>query len=352
MNVFGIRSGRFDNQHKWTGKLMQLFKDRGMLTFLGGLVLLTWWDAQQSLESIRFTADNLVGIAPFILLSIGLTAYAKATGADGLIARVFTGKEATMIILAALMGGLSPFCSCGVIPLIAALLAMGIPLAPVMAFWLASPLMDPSMFFLTAGTLGMEFAVFKTFSAVTVGLIGGFGTYVLMRYGAFLHPLREGVGDGGCGGGTVRNPKEVAWNFWQSFERRGLFSKNAVDNFLFLGKWMMIAFFLESLMLAYIPAQTITQVIGGDDWLTLLSATAVGVPAYLNGYAALPLVGGLIEQGMAPGAGMAFLLAGGVSSIPAAIAVWALARPPVFVAYLLFAFVGAFSLGSLYSFLF
>jgi uncharacterized membrane protein YraQ (UPF0718 family) len=353
MNVFGIeiRSDGFDNQHKWSGKLMQFFKDRAILTLLSGLAALTWWDAQQSLESIRFTVENLVGIAPFILLSIGLTAFAKASGADGLIASVFTGKESTMIILAALMGGLSPFCSCGVIPLIAALLAMGVPLAPVMAFWLASPLMDPSMFFLTAGTLGMEFAVFKTFSAVTVGLIGGFGTYVLMRYGAFSHPLREGVGDGGCGGATVRNPKNVVWKFWQSSERRGLFGKNAADNFLFLGKWMMIAFFLESLMLAYIPAQTITQVIGGDDWLTLLSATAVGVPAYLNGYAALPLVGGLIEQGMAPGAGMAFLLAGGVSSIPAAVAVWALARPPVFAAYLLFAFVGAFSLGSLYSFI-
>jgi len=353
MNVFGfgINSGRINDQQKWTGKLILLFKDRVMLTFLSGLAALTWLDAQQGFESIRFTVDNLLGIAPFILLSIGLTAYAKATGADSLIAKVFTGKESTMIILAALMGGLSPFCSCGVIPLIAALLAMGVPLAPVMAFWLASPLMDPSMFFLTAGTLGMEFAVFKTFSAVTVGLIGGFGTYVLMRYGAFSHPLREGVGDGGCGGSTVRNQKEVVWKFWKSSERRGKFGKNAMENFLFLGKWMMIAFFLESLMLAYIPAQTITQVIGGDDWLTLLTATAVGVPAYLNGYAALPLVGGLIEQGMAPGAGMAFLLAGGVSSIPAAVAVWALARPPVFAAYLMFAFVGAFSLGTLYSYL-
>ena len=353
MNVLGIEinSGPFDNHDNWTGKLRQLFKYRVMLTFLTVLAALTWWDSQQGLDSIRFTVDNLVDIAPFILLSIGLTAYAKASGADGLIARVFTGKESTMIILAALMGGLSPFCSCGVIPLIAALLAMGVPLAPVMAFWLASPLMDPSMFFLTAGTLGMEFAVFKTFSAVTVGLIGGFGTYVLMRYGAFSHPLREGVGDGGCGGSTVRNQKEVVWKFWNSSERRGEFGKNAMENFLFLGKWMMIAFFLESLMLAYIPAQTITQVIGGDDWLTLLTATAVGVPAYLNGYAALPLVGGLIEQGMAPGAGMAFLLAGGVSSIPAAVAVWALARPPVFAAYLMFAFVGAFSLGTLYSYL-
>ena len=74
-------------------------------------------------------------------------------------------------------------------------------------------------------------------------------------------------------------------------------------------------------------------------------ASVVGIPAYLNGYAALPLVAGLIEQGMAPGAGMAFLLAGGVSSIPAAIAVWALARPQVFLAYLGCAFTGACLLG-------
>ena len=74
-------------------------------------------------------------------------------------------------------------------------------------------------------------------------------------------------------------------------------------------------------------------------------AALVGVPAYLNGYAALPLVGGLIDQGMAAGAGMAFLVAGGVSSIPAAMAVFALARPPVFIAYLGFAFVGAVGAG-------
>jgi uncharacterized membrane protein YraQ (UPF0718 family) len=135
------------------------------------------------------------------------------------------------------------------------------------------------------------------------------------------------------------------WRFWEEPERREKFVANAADNALFLGKWLTVAFFLESLMLAYIPAETISSAIGGDGWMTVLGATVVGVPAYLNGYAALPLVGGLIEQGMAPGAGMAFLLAGGVSSIPAAIAVWALARWPVFLAYLGFAFIGAFTLG-------
>ena len=58
--------------------------------------------------------------------------------------------------------------------------------------------------------------------------------------------------------------------------------------------------------------------VGGDD---AAIATIVGVPAYLNGYAALPLVSGLVERGMAPGAGLAFLVAGGVTSLSAAAAV-------------------------------
>jgi len=322
--------------------------DPVLIAFLLVLTALAALSPEQALVSLRFTGDALIGVSLFLALSIGVAAYAKASGADGLIARAFTGNLPTMVVLAALTGALSPFCSCGVIPLIAALLAMGVPLAPVMAFWLASPLMDPSMFLLTAGTLGTGFAVFKTGAAIAIGLLGGFGVLALGRAGLFAEPLRAGVGNGGCGASAIRAPKPVAWRFWEEPARRERFGRNALDNTLFLGKWLAVAFFLESLMLAYVPAETVSSVIGGEGWLTVLGATAVGVPAYLNGYAALPLVGGLIEQGMAPGAGMAFLLAGGVSSIPAAIAVWALARPPVFAAYLGFAFVGALSMGLLY----
>jgi uncharacterized membrane protein YraQ (UPF0718 family) len=141
------------------------------------------------------------------------------------------------------------------------------------------------------------------------------------------------------------------WSFWHEPQRRQSFARSGLDNGLFLGKWLAVAFLLESLMLAWVPAELIATSIGGNGWLTVLGATLVGVPAYLNGYAALPLVGGLIEQGMAPGAGMAFLLAGGVTSIPAAIAVYALARPPVFLAYLTFAFLGALAAGLLFGLL-
>lgn len=320
------------------------------------LVALTILVPPQVSDTLGFTVKNLVQVAPFLLLSIGIAAYAQASGADNLIAKVFQGRLSVMIPVASIFGAFSPFCSCGVIPLIAALLSMGVPVSAVMAFWLSSPLMDPSMFILTLGTLGAQFAIAKTLATVAIGLLGGFGTLALMNSGistpAFVNPLREGVGNGGCGGSRVRNPKPVVWKFWPETERRQKFWKGVRTNAWFLGKWLALAFVLESLMLVYVPNAWIQTVAGNGSIWSVVGASLVGIPAYLNGYAALPLVEGLVNQGMAPGAGMAFLLAGGATSIPAMIAVFALARRPVFLAYLGFAFIGSVLAGLTYSVLF
>ncbi len=321
--------------------------DRVVVAILAIFLAIALISPDQAWESVAFTGSALLDVAIFLLLSVGVTAYAKASGSDRLIAKAFSGNTGTMIVAAALMGALSPFCSCGVIPLIAALLAMGVPLPAVMAFWLASPLMDPSMFVLTAGTLGVELAAYKTFAAVAMGLLGGFGTAAVMGTAWFREPLRPGIGDGGCAASSLRSDAPPVWRFWTETKRREAFRRTGIDTIVFLGKWLTLAFVLESLMLAYVPAELVASTLGGG-WLSVLAATFVGVPAYLNGYAALPLVGGLIDQGMAPGAGMAFLLAGGVTSIPAAIAVYALARLPVFAAYLIFALLGSLSLGALF----
>ena len=98
-----------------------------------GFAMLAVFLPEQAYDTLAFTTDALLGVSIFLLLSITVAAYAKASGADALIAGAFTGNMPRMIIAAALMGALSPFCSCGVIPLIAALLSMGVPLAPVMA---------------------------------------------------------------------------------------------------------------------------------------------------------------------------------------------------------------------------
>ncbi|WP_137699729.1 permease [Marimonas lutisalis] len=308
-----------------------------------GLILLAVavLDFAQLWPTVTFAAAALGRTAPYILFAVLAVGWLKATGAENLLARAFEGREARMIVLAALFGGLSPFCSCQVIPFIAALLAVGAPLSAVMAFWLASPLMDPAMFSITSGTLGFDFALAKTGAAVGIGLLGGFGTMALKSSPVFTDPLREKPAVGGCCGVKKPFSGQPVWKFWQEPERRATFRDESLSNALFLLKWLLLAYVLEALMIHYIPADAVASVLGGDGIKPILLGAIVGAPAYLNGYAAVPLVDALLQQGMAQGAAMSFVIAGGVSCIPAAVAVWALVKPRVFAAYLGYAVLGA-----------
>lgn len=102
-------------------------------------------------------------------------------------------------------------------------------------------------------------------------------------------------------------------------------------------------------MIHYVPAEMVASVLGGDGIKPIILGALVGGPAYLNGYAAVPLVDALLQQGMSNGAAMSFMIAGGVSCIPAAIAVWALVRPRVFMAYIMIAMSGAIIAGMLWN---
>ncbi len=323
-------------------------KDRVVLALFAALVVLGLIHWQQLGPSLVFLWLAMLSIAPFFLLSVLVAAYANATGMDLLIARAFSGRTVTSIAVAAAVGALSPFCSCGVIPLIAALLRAGVPLPAVMAFWIASPIMDPEMFILTAAAIDFEFAAAKTLAAIGMGLTGGFVVFQLQSAGLFQQPLREGVTACGCNANRVLQGGQVVWAFWRESARREKFLAESGSVGWFLGKWLALAFFLESLMVAYVPAETVAQMLGADTLFAVPLAAVIGVPTYLNGFAAIPLVGGLMDMGMSRGAGLAFMTAGGVSSIPAAIAVFSLVRKPVFATYLLVGLFGSMSAGWLY----
>jgi len=327
---------------------LKFLKDPVVIALITGFIGLTIIDRPQVTPSFVFTVDALLGMAPFFLLAIGFAAYAKASGADALIARAFSGNPVKSIIIASLAGTLSPFCSCGVIPLIAAMLAAGVPLAPVLAFCISSPLMDPEMFIITAAGIGLNFTIAKTIATLAMGLLAGFAVLSIQSWGFLSEPLKQQV-SGGCGGCKPKFNANaaitVAWKFWPNPERRDAFWQEIRSVGWFLGKWLTLAFMLESLMVAYIPAEWIGTLAGSDRWYAIPLATLIGIPSYLNGYAAIPLVSGLIDMGMSPGAAMAFITSGAVSSIPAALAVYALVKKSVFVLYIVLGLLGSMLAG-------
>lgn len=302
-------------------------------------------------KSASFTFDSLLTVGPFIILSVVVAAFARASGLDHQIGRAFSGNPAQAILLAAAFGSLSPFCSCGVVPIIAGLLVAGVPLAPVMAFWLSSPLMNPEMFILMTPVVGIELSLAKLAAAFGIGVISGFGTHFLVKGGAFKNVLRPDLTTPcGCGSSSALKTEKIVWGFWKDQERFEAFSTEARRSGLFLLKWLTLAFILESLMVAYVPAERVATYLGGNEWWTLPAAILIGVPTYLNGYAAIPLVSGLMDLGMTPAAGLGFLIAGGITSIPASMAVFALVRGAVFSWYLALGLLGSFAAAYGFSF--
>lgn len=311
------------------------------------LLMVLVWDPGNLWHVIVDAATSLAGTVPYILFAVVLLAYLKATGAEVLVARAFQGRENRMIVMAALFGGLAPFCSCEVIPFIAGLLALGAPITAVMAFWLASPLIDPPTLFITAAALGWHFALGKAVAAVAIGLFGGFMMKAAMAAGGFSDPLKAYT-PGGCCSAKPNLDGSAFWRFWEDAPRRVVFRTQFVENAIFLFKWLTLAYVLEVLLIEYIPSEQIAALVGGDGAVPIATAALVGMPAYLNSYVAPPMLAGLIEQGMSNGAAMSFMVAGSISCVPAMAAVWALVKPNVFAAYVALGFVGAVLAGLMF----
>ena len=318
-------------------------------------------DKAKFIPLATLTFSNLAQTSVYMIFAILLLATIKASGSEAMVAAIFKGREKRMIVLAALVGGLAPFCSCEVIPFIAGLLALGTPLPPIMAFWLSSPLIDPPTLMITAGSLGWKFAISKAVFAVAIGISGGYAVKLLIASGLLGAPDRipnlntfetccsqDSCGSGSCSDESRKSP---VWVFWKEKSRLQIFFFEFKANGFFLLKWMLFAYTLESLMIQYVPAEAIGSVVGGEGIVPIVLSALVGVPAYLNSYIAPPVVSGLISQGMSVGSGMAFIVAGAISSIPAMTAVYGLVRKQIFAVYVLLGFSGAVASGVIYNLL-
>jgi uncharacterized membrane protein YraQ (UPF0718 family) len=372
--------------------------------------------SDQILAIVNFMIDAFLHIWPYLLVTIPIAVAVRMSGVSKYIGRAFQARPLVAIFLATAVGAFSPFCSCSVIPVVATLLIGGVPLAPVMSFWIASPSMDPEIFFLSVPLLGWELAVARLAATLILSLSAGLVTHLAMQRGwlgqdilrtgeptsvrsswsllkagwgrvkasvkASSSPVlgfaaggsvtaRQGTGCASASGSDAETYRSVtassaatgsscgsdeggAGNSCAiaqpvSFRRRLL--EETWDATIMVAKFMALAFLLEALIILYVPSEWIVGLLGGQNRWAIVNAALIGVPIYTTELAALPMVGGLLAQGMNPAAALAFLIAGPTTTLPAMAAVWGLVTRRVFALYLSFSLLGAIGLGYFYSLL-
>jgi uncharacterized membrane protein YraQ (UPF0718 family) len=367
---------------------------------------------EQVLTVANMIVASFLHIWPYLLITIPLAVAVRMSGASKYIHGAFQARPILAIFLATAVGAFSPFCSCGVIPVVAALLIGGVPLAPIMSFWIASPSMDPEAFFLSVATIGWDLAVWRLGATLVVSLSAGLATHILVQRGwlgqqflqsrlapaaqpawyrlragwrGSMHRLAASPPVVSVIGGATLSPAIACCGTVESAaaERRSLTAavapsagscggeicsasdasscRGESDSFRhrllretrsatwMMVKFMALAFFLSALIRLYVPAEWVAGLLGRQNPWAILLAAFLGVPVYTSNLTALPMISGLLAQGMNPSAALAFLISGPTTTLPAMAAVWGLASRRVFALYVLLSLLGAVAFGYLHA---
>jgi uncharacterized membrane protein YraQ (UPF0718 family) len=299
---------------------------------------------------LRFVVENLLQVAPLIGAGLILSAWVAASGAGDVAARSFKGRPVTMIVFASAIGAVTPVCGVTVLPLMVGFLASGVPLAPIMAFWLSSPVTDPGRFAATWAVLGPAFAIGKTVAAFALGVFAGVGTTAFAATDFVRRPLRS-VRHDDVGQCSSFPTTAFIGRIWREPARARAFLAELLSMTRLVAICLSMAFAAEYLLRDLLPPDVLTNYVGAHSAYAIPLAVTVGAPMYLDGYAALPLVRALLEVGMSPGAALAFLVAGSAVSICGALAVLPILRTRTAALFIAFAVPGSLATGYVFDWL-
>ncbi len=280
-------------------------------------------------------------------LGVLVAAFIKTFKWDKKIRKRLQGRTHGAILFATGVGLVSPLCSCGVVPLVISLIFGGVPLAPVFALLITSPLMSPDAFVITLGVLGPALAWGKLASALFAGVAGGYAVVALQRLGWIREEgllgrerpdIREKCLDDAALDDPRRGlavPERRLWYF-------GLMLK---DMTWIIGRFLVPAIVLEAAIVAFVPLGWMKALASAPGPVAVIVGAVAGIPVPLPQIAAVPLVAGLQHLGLGAGGAMALLVSGPVTSVPALALLASVFQRPVLVLYVATGFITALLAG-------
>lgn len=205
-------------------------------------------------------------------------------------------------VLAALLGIITPFCSCSAVPMFLGFLEAGIPLGVTFSFLVASPMINEVALVLLLGMFGWKVALLYVVSGLMIAIlsgivIGGMRAEKLVMPQAYDKDFFE--------------IKIKTWGQRIGYARRHVLS--------IVGKiwpYVVIGIGLAAWIHGYVPVDFLAQIAGADKWYAVPLATLIGIPLYSNAAGIVPLISALTEKGVALGTVLAFMMAVTALSFP------------------------------------
>ena len=250
---------------------------------------------------------------------------------------LFTG-----LVLAVVLGVVTPFCSCSSIPLFIGFVAAGIPLSITLTFLIASPLISEIAAIMIGDQFGWPIAGAYVLAGSAIAIAIG---WVFSRF-----HLDGWVEDMVFATKIGRLRTEGHVPTWG--ERVEAAVEESKDVFKTVWKWVLVGVAIGAAIHGWVPEDFFASYAGPDNPFAVVVAAVAGVPLYVNGAGVVPIAEALWAKGMSLGTVMAFTMSAIALSIPQAIMLRRVLKPPLLVIFFAAVTLGIIAIGYLFNALF
>ncbi len=217
-------------------------------------------------------------------------------------------REGVGNVMAALLGILTPFCSCSAIPLFIGFISAGVPLGVTFSFLIAAPMVNEVAVFLLWGLVGWKVAMIYLVFGLLIAIFAGIVIGRLHLEGWLQDWVREIHTGAAMPAAHDENITMV------DRYRQGLESVREIVGKVWI--WILVGISLGAFIHGYVPQETLVQLMGKDAWWSVPAAVALGIPMYSNGAGMIPVVEALLAKGAALGTVLAFMMSVIALSLP------------------------------------
>jgi hypothetical protein len=238
--------------------------------------------------------------------------------------RVLAGRrESAGNVLAALLGTVTPFCSCSAVPLFIGFVTTGVPLGVTFSFLISAPMVNEVAVVLLFGLLGWKVAALYMGTGLVIAIASGWtiGRLGLERFvEPWVFEVRAAAVD-----------DADAATSWADRLRAG--REAVVDIVGRVWPWVLGGIAVGAGIHGYVPEQFLAGIMGKGAWWSVPLAVAMGIPMYSNAAGIVPVVQALLGKGAALGTVLAFMMAVIALSLPEMIILRKVLRPPLIAAF-------------------